>query len=73
MKDHNKNRDNSTRDSYIVRIYRRNRDNPQKIAGIVETVLPGKEEAFKSAKELMAILTRPIRKMRLGRHSKRGE
>ncbi len=52
--------DNSTRDSYIVRIFRRDLDDLKKIAGIVEIVNLDKEVAFKSVEELTSILTRPI-------------
>jgi hypothetical protein len=47
-------------DSYVVHIYRRDRNHPEKIIGIVETVSTGKKEAFKSASALMAILTKPV-------------
>ena len=52
--------DNSTRDSYIVRIFRRDLNDLKKIAGIVEIVNLDKEVAFKSVEELTSILTRPI-------------
>jgi hypothetical protein len=54
-------KDSSTRDCYIVRIYRRDPNDLKKITGIVETVSLGREDAFKSVEELTAIFTRPIR------------
>jgi hypothetical protein len=60
MNDSTLKKDSSTRDSYIVRIYRRDPNDQSKIAGIVETVSVGREDAFKSVEELAGIFTRPI-------------
>jgi hypothetical protein len=60
MKDSTLKKDSSTRDCYIVRIYRRDPDDLKKIAGIVENISLGKEEIFKSVEELTAIFMRPI-------------
>ena len=50
-------------DSYVVHIYRRDRNHPDKIVGTVETISNGKKEAFKTASELVGILTKPADKM----------
>ena len=44
-------------DNYIVRIYRRDRNNPQNLVGIVEIVERGEEQAFHNFEELWMILT----------------
>jgi len=43
-------------ESYIVRIYRRTKDGPQDIAGIVEEVQTQMTKPFKSSGELLKIL-----------------
>jgi hypothetical protein len=43
-------------ETYIVRIYRRDRDDPQKIVGLVETVGKDDKKAFASRDELIMVL-----------------
>ena len=73
MKDSTLKKDSSTRDSYIVRIYRRDPNDLRKITGIVENVSLGREDAFKSVDELTVVLTRPIQGRQLYRHRKKRE
>ncbi|MBI3815210.1 MAG: hypothetical protein HY279_12210 [Nitrospinae bacterium] len=42
-------------DNYIVRIYRRDRENPHKVAGLVEVVETGMKRVFTSFDELCEI------------------
>jgi hypothetical protein len=65
MKDGTFKKDSSTRDCYIVRIYRRDPNDLKKITGIVENVSLGREDAFKSVEELTAIVTRPLRSLNI--------
>ena len=65
MKDSTLKKDSSTRDCYIVRIYRRDPNDLKKIVGIVESVSLGREDAFNSVEELTAMFTRPIRGIRI--------
>lgn len=46
-------------DSYIVRMYRRDADNPENLVGLVETVGEEEKRAFHSLSELTAILSEP--------------
>jgi len=43
-------------DNYIVRIYRRNAENPQKLIGLVEIVETQEKKSFKNIDELREIL-----------------
>ena len=43
-------------DSYVVRIYRRDPENPRKSVGVVERAEGEGEQAFHSLDELMSIL-----------------
>jgi len=43
-------------ESYVVRIYRRNRNSPQNLVGLVELVEVDEEKSFTSFDELRAIL-----------------
>jgi hypothetical protein len=43
-------------DNYIVRIYRRDPDDPRKIAGMVELVEQEEKKAFTGIEELVRIL-----------------
>lgn len=43
-------------DCYVVRVYRRNEADPNRLAGLVETVGSGKGEPFGSMEELWTIL-----------------
>ncbi len=45
-----------TIETYIIRVYRRNRDDPRKIAGLVETVGKNEKKAFSNREELWDIL-----------------
>ena len=49
-------------ENYIVRIYRRDQDRPDEIAGLVELVEAEKKQAFKNIDELSQILCSPERK-----------
>ena len=44
-------------DSYIVRIYRRDRETPERITGIVELIAHQQVLSFRSSRELVKILT----------------
>jgi hypothetical protein len=44
-------------DSYIVRMYRRDADNPENLVGLVETVGEDVKRPFHSVGELVAILS----------------
>jgi hypothetical protein len=44
-------------DSYIVRMYRRDADNPENLVGLVETVGEEEKRPFHSVSELVAILS----------------
>ena len=46
-------------DSYIVRLYRRDTENPENLVGLVETVGEEEKRSFHTVKELMAILSAP--------------
>ncbi len=51
--------EHSTSDSFIVRVYRVNTDDPRKINGLVETMDgSGERESFADTDELGAILNR---------------
>jgi hypothetical protein len=56
-------------ENYIVRIYRRDQDRPDEIAGLVELVEVEKKQAFKNIDELSQILCSPMKKK--GRKRKR--
>ena len=43
-------------ESYLVRIYRRDRREPRRVAGLVEIIEQERTETFKNAGELMRIL-----------------
>jgi hypothetical protein len=51
-------------ENYIVRIYRRDQDRPDGIAGLVELVEAEKKQAFKNMDELSRILCSPEKKKR---------
>jgi hypothetical protein len=44
-------------DSYIIRIYRRDKNNPEVIVGIIEEINTGKTHPFRNLAELSAIIT----------------
>ncbi len=43
-------------ESYVVRIYRRDQHNPQRVAGVVEYIDSQQSRAFRSMSELMQLL-----------------
>jgi len=49
-------------ENYIVRIYRRDQDRPDEIAGLVELVEAQKKQSFKNMDELSQILCIPVKK-----------
>ena len=49
-------------ENFIVRIYRRDQDKPDEIAGLVELVEAEKKQAFKNMDELSQILCCPVKK-----------
>jgi hypothetical protein len=51
-------------DSYLTRIYRRSKDDPDEIVGIIEEIDTGEKHSFKHVSELNAIITKPARKKR---------
>ncbi len=46
-------------DSYIVRLYRRDTENPENLVGLVETVGEEGKRSFHTVGELVAILSEP--------------
>lgn len=46
-------------DSYIVRLYRRDTENPENLVGMVETVGEEAQRSFHTVNELVAILSEP--------------
>jgi hypothetical protein len=46
-------------ESYIVRLYRRDTTNPEKLVGLIETVGVDKTRTFHTVSELVAILSEP--------------
>lgn len=46
-------------DSYIVRMYRRDADDPENLVGLVETVGEDVKRPFHTVRELVAILSEP--------------
>jgi len=43
-------------DSYLIRIYRRNKENPKAIVGIIEEIGADRKEPFKNISELCDII-----------------
>jgi len=64
MPNNHTNTDNSggIMDSYIVRIYRRCRDNPDELAGLVEMVGSSERMPFKNFPELTSVLHRMLKR-----------
>ena len=62
-----------TLDSYIIRIYRRDVDRGQELAGLVERIGNGKRQAFGSSEELWAFLTGRHLSRKHGARSKQGK
>jgi len=46
-------------DSYIIRIYRRNRDDPNRVTGVVEWSETREKRSFQGSDELLRILCGP--------------
>ncbi len=57
-------------ESYIVRIYRRDKNDPGVIVGLVEAVRTGEVENFASGDELSKILCRKVLPAKGGRSQK---
>lgn len=55
-------------DNYIVRIYRRGKDNPRMLVGLVEEVGAKGKKAFTTLDDLWDILNRKIRDEQNGLH-----
>ena len=51
-------------ESYVIRIYRREKRYPQEIVGTVEAPESGRQASFRGFTELFAILTHPRRYLR---------
>ena len=56
--------DGSSRENYLVRIYRRDKADPDRIAGLVEFIEAGEKKAFATFDGLKAILAREHDKKR---------
>ncbi len=54
-------------DSYVIRIYRRDEQNPQNIIGLVEDVMIQETRPFKNFNELWEILRKKEKKKEGGR------
>lgn len=54
-------------DNYIVRIYRRNEDDPREVTGIVECVETEERQAFHNLDELWNVLKSPMSRLALRR------
>jgi len=46
-------------DSYLIRIYRRDKNNPEAIIGIIEEIGADKQESFGNLSELTTIISNP--------------
>lgn len=51
-------------DSYLVRIYRREEDNPEAIVGTIEEIGDKKIQSFKNLSELSKVITVPKKRRR---------
>jgi hypothetical protein len=51
-------------ESYVVRVYRRAKRNPQAVVGIVEAPASGAQASFHDLAELATILAAPRRRLR---------
>ena len=51
-------------DSYLIRIYRRDKENPEAIVGIIEEIGTGGKQSFNNLSELNLIITKPKRRKR---------
>jgi hypothetical protein len=50
--------DKSSRENYLVRIYRRDKEDPERIAGMVEFIEAGEKKTFATFDDLRTILAR---------------
>ncbi len=57
-------------ESYLIRIYRRDKENPEGVIGIIEEIGAEKKEPFRNLSELGKIICPAIKKGRK-RHEKR--
>ncbi len=51
-------------DSYLIRIYRRDKENPEDIVGIIEEIGTEEQHSFKNLSELNSIITKQKRRKR---------
>ena len=51
-------------DSYLVRIYQREKDNPEAIVGTIEEIGAKKIQSFKNLSELSKVITVPKKRRR---------
>jgi len=58
-------------ESYLIRIYRRSKDDPDYIVGIVEEINMEEKHSFKNLSELIEIITKPKRRKHKGTARKR--
>jgi hypothetical protein len=58
-------------ESYLIRIYRREKDNPEGIVGIIEEIGTERKYSFKNLSDLSKVITMP--KRRRGRYIHKGE
>jgi len=49
-------------DSYLIRIYRRDKENSESIVGIIEEIGTEKKQSFKNLSELSKIITQSKRR-----------
>jgi hypothetical protein len=55
----------SSRENYLVRIYRRDKEDPERITGLVEFIEAGEKKSFATFDELKAILDADREKKRV--------
>ena len=51
-------------DSYLIRIYRREKDNPEAIVGTIEEIGAQEIQSFKNLSELSKVITVPKKRRR---------
>ncbi len=70
MLDHDRPMETLTRhypmDSYLIRIYRRSPDEPEKIVGIIEEISTGHKRSFKDLSELCNAVAAPKPEIKTG-------
>ncbi len=52
-------------DSYLIRIYRREKDNPESIVGIIEEIGAKEKHSFKNLSELGKIICPVVKKTKV--------